>query len=121
MNTKKSLIMLSIVTSMLLSTSSTLMGWRGRGGWGWGVGAGVATGAIVGSSIAASNARARDREAYYQDQAARDREARYREEEAQRRERAAERRHEKEMAALKGSQRRGNAQPMNTDDDYADE
>jgi hypothetical protein len=100
----------------LLSTNTTFT----RNGWGWGVGAGIATGAIVGSSIAASNARARDREAYYQDQAARDREARYREDEAQRRERAAERRHEKEMAALQGAQR-NNAQTMNVADDYADE
>jgi hypothetical protein len=116
MNIKKNLLTLSIVIGSLLSTSITFSRWGG-GGW---VAPVVVTGVVAGS-IAANNARARDREAYYQDQAARDRDARYREEDARRRERAAERRHEKEMAALRGSQDRRNAQPVNMDDDYSDE
>jgi hypothetical protein len=84
MNTKKILIMFSVLASMLFSANITFT----RSGWSV-AGPILATGAIVGTAAAASSAAARDRDY-----------VRYREEQAIRRERAAERRHRERMAAI---------------------
>ena len=76
--------MFSMLVSVLFSSNTTFT----RGGWGW-AGPAIVTGAVVGTSIAASNAAARDRDYM-----------RYRDAEARRREMEAERRHAERMAAI---------------------
>jgi hypothetical protein len=91
MNTKRILVMFSILTSMLFSAHSTFT-YHGHGGStaAWAVPTAVFGAAAITS---AASGAARDRDY-----------ARYRAEEARRRERDAERRHEEKMAAIQGSQ-----------------